>query len=62
MPCPFAEISEEEIKTAFFIHLIWSILKQLSPSGSEKSASRLSLHSNMSMLHKAIDVKTFGPD
>ena len=36
-----AKVSEEEIVTineaAFFIHLIWKILKQLSPSGSVKS-------------------------
>ena len=29
----FAKASEEEIEEAFFIHLIWLILKQLSPSG-----------------------------
>ena len=37
----FAKVSEEEIvainEVAFFIHLIWYILKQLSPSGSVKS-------------------------
>ena len=33
----FAKVSEEEIEEAFFIHLIWQILKQLSPSGSVKS-------------------------
>ena len=47
----FAKVSEEEIKTAFFyiffyysiinfiinFFIIWSILKQLSPSGSVKS-------------------------
>ena len=33
----FAEVSEEEIEEAFFIHLIWLILKQLPPSGSVKS-------------------------
>ena len=37
----FAKVLEEEIvaiiETAFFIHLIWKILKQLSPSGSVKS-------------------------
>ena len=37
----FAKVSEEEIvainEAAFFIHLIWQILKQLSPSGSVKS-------------------------
>ena len=37
----FAKASEEEIvainEAAFFIHLIWKILKQLSPSGSVKS-------------------------
>ena len=37
----FAKVSEDEIvafnEAAFFIHLIWYILKQLSPSGSVKS-------------------------
>ena len=33
----FVKVLEEEIEEAFFIHLIWSILKQLPPSGSVKS-------------------------
>ena len=33
----FAKVSEEEIEEAFFIHLIWFILKQLYPSESVKS-------------------------
>ena len=31
-----AKVLEEEIKTEFFIHLIWQMLKQLPPSGSVK--------------------------
>ena len=33
----FVKVSEEEIEEAFFIHLIWYILKQLSLLGSVKS-------------------------
>ena len=33
----FVKVSEEEIEEAFFIHLIWFVLKQLSLSGSVKS-------------------------
>ena len=40
----FAKVSEEEIEEAFFIHLIWSILKQLSSLGSAKSGGYIPRH------------------
>ena len=41
----FAKVAEEEIvainEVVFFIHLIWEILKQLSPSGWLKSSGHI---------------------